>query len=128
MAAFSSKARRSRDWSASLGSGLFPGAVFLIPAGGESGLCGDSRGGVEVACEETAVLCRQCWRLWWKRSADGRELGDSAVSVVDAAESVEEGTVSVVDRSLLTTSDAVTVLEFSEGRGVSALDSWVVSL
>ena len=41
--------------------------------------------------------------------------------MVDAAESVEEGTVNVVDRSLLTTSEAVAVLELSKCRGRSGI-------
>ena len=44
--------------------------------------------------------------------ADGR---DSEFSAVNVLEPVEEGTVSMAEQSLLTFSDAVSVLEFSAG-------------
>ena len=74
------------------------------------------------------MLWRRCNRLQRKRSVDGKEDGESAVRVVEAAESVEEGTVRVVDRSLLTTSEAVAVLELSKcgGRSVTTGGWWKV--
>ena len=96
--------------------------MLLIVVSGEGRLKDAVVVGVEVARGETAVLWRRCNRLRRNRSVDGREDGESAVRVVDAAESVEEGTVRVVDRSLLTTSEAVAVLELSKcgGRPVIA--------